>query len=79
MSSSVSTLSLTRELPTINLSNREFEVLQLLVEGHSNPEIAARLYLSTHTVKTYVRSIFNKFGVNDRLQAAVFAIRNQLV
>ena len=79
MLSSVSTLALTSDRPPIKLSSREWEVLQLLVEGHSNPEIAARLYLSPHTVKTYVRSIFNKFGVNDRLQAAVFAIRNQLV
>ena len=79
MLSSVSTLALTSDRPGSNLSNREFEVLQLLVEGHSNPEIAARLYLSPNTVKTYVRSIFNKFGVNDRLQAAVFAVRNQIV
>lgn len=79
MLSSISTLALTSDRPTVKLSSRELEVLQLLVEGHSNPEIAARLYLSPHTIKTYVRSIFNKFGVNDRLQAAVFAVRHQLV
>ncbi len=58
------------------LSKRELEVLLLLVEGYSNPEIAAMLYLSTNTVKTHVTGILNKFGVRDRLQAAVFAVRN---
>ncbi|MBW4520029.1 MAG: response regulator transcription factor [Scytolyngbya sp. HA4215-MV1] len=60
------------------LSPREFEVLQLLVEGYSNPEIAKRLHLSINTIKTHVTAILNKFGVNDRIQAAVFAIRNGL-
>mgnify|MGYP002784336137 CR=1 FL=1 len=64
---------------SIKLSEREFEVLQLIVEGHSNPEIATRLYLSPNTVKTHVRKILNKLGVNDRLQAAVFAVRHQLI
>lgn len=61
------------------LSEREMEVLQLIVEGHSNPEIAARLYLSPNTVKTYVRGIMNKLAVNDRVQAAVTALRSGLV
>ncbi len=58
------------------LSKRELQVLRLLVEGYSNPEIAAALYLSTNTVKTHVTGILNKFGVRDRIQAAVFAVRN---
>ncbi|MGG6294527.1 response regulator transcription factor [Leptolyngbya sp. AN02str] len=61
------------------LSERELEVLNLLVEGRSNPEIAAALYLSPNTVKTHVKSIMNKFGVNDRVQTAVFALRNGFV
>jgi DNA-binding NarL/FixJ family response regulator len=61
------------------LSAREQEVLKLLVEGRSNIEIAAALHLSPHTIKTHVRSIMNKFGVSERVQVAVFALRNGLV
>lgn len=65
--------------PHFKLSAREYQVLTLIVEGRSNPEIAAALYLSLSTIKTHVTGIFNKLGVNDRLQAAVFAVRHQLV
>lgn len=61
------------------LSQRELEVLKLMVEGKSNPEIAAELYLSTNTVKTHVRGIMNKLSVDDRVQAAVVALRNGIV
>ncbi len=61
------------------LSQRELEVLKLMVEGKSNPEIAAELYLSTNTVKTHVRGIMNKLAVDDRVQAAVVALRNGIV
>ncbi len=61
------------------LSPRELEVLQLVVEGHSNPKIASILYLSQCTIKSHIRSIFNKLGVTDRTQAAVFAVRNRLI
>jgi two-component system, NarL family, response regulator LiaR len=63
----------------VQLSPRELEVLTLIVEGRSNPEIAAALYLSPNTIKTHVRGILNKFGVSDRVQAAVLAVRHQLV
>jgi two-component system, NarL family, response regulator LiaR len=62
-----------------NLSDRELEVLQLLVKGHSNPEIAAILYLSPSTVKAHIRNIMNKLAVDDRVQAAVVALRSGLV
>lgn len=62
-----------------HLSQRELEVLKLMVEGYSNPEIAARLYLSANTVKTHVRNIMNKLSVDDRVQAAVVALRSGLV
>jgi two-component system, NarL family, response regulator LiaR len=62
-----------------HLSNRELEVLKLLIEGYSNSEIATALHLSIHTIKTHVRSLMNKFAVEHRVQIAVFAIRNQLV
>ncbi|NET08745.1 MAG: response regulator transcription factor, partial [Merismopedia sp. SIO2A8] len=61
------------------LSEREMDVLKLLVEGQSNPEIAATLYLSPNTVKTHVRGIMNKLSVDDRVKAAVLALRAGLV
>ena len=61
------------------LSARELEVLKLIVEGRSNPEIAAELYMSLSTVKTHIRSIMNKLAVSDRTQAAVVALRKGLV
>lgn len=69
--------------PAINhsfrLSDRELQVLALLAEGCSNPEIAAELCLSRNTVKTHVRNILNKLGVDHRIQAVVIALRNGLV
>ncbi|WP_315791759.1 response regulator transcription factor [Fischerella sp. JS2] len=62
-----------------HLSERELEVLKLMVEGYSNPEIAEKLYLSPNTVKTHVRGIMNKLSVDDRVQAAVVALRSGLV
>jgi DNA-binding NarL/FixJ family response regulator len=62
-----------------NLSDREAEVLKLIVEGKSNSEIADILYLSTNTIKTHVRGIMNKLAVDDRVQAAVIALRSGLV
>ena len=61
------------------LSKRELEVLEFIVEGYSNPEIGKQLNLSTNTVKTYVRSIMNKLMVSDRVQAAVTALRSGIV
>lgn len=64
---------------TSHLSQRELEVLKLIVEGKSNPEIATELYLSPNTIKTHVRGIMNKLSVDDRVQAAVVALRSGLV
>ena len=61
------------------LTSRELEVLSLIVEGKSNPQIAKELYVSTNTIKSHVNGILNKLSVNDRVQAAVFAVRNQLI
>jgi two-component system, NarL family, response regulator LiaR len=63
----------------IVLSPRELEILKLLVDGHSNPEIAEQLYISLSTVKAHIRSIMNKLAVDDRVQAAVVALRSGLV
>ncbi|KGF72400.1 NagC family transcriptional regulator [Neosynechococcus sphagnicola sy1] len=62
-----------------HLSHRELEVLKLMVEGYSNPEIATALYLSPNTIKTHIRGIMNKLAVDDRVQAAVVALRHGLV
>lgn len=64
---------------TSQLSQREMDVLKLMVEGYSNPEIAAELYLSPNTIKTHVRGIMNKLAVDDRVQAAVTALRTGLL
>lgn len=61
------------------LSSREIEVLKLIVDGCSNREIAEHLVLSMETVKTHVRHITEKLAVSDRTQAAVKALRNNLV
>ncbi|MFP4134876.1 MAG: response regulator [Halothece sp.] len=61
------------------LTERELEVLQLIVEGASNAEIAEKLYITVGTVKTHVRNILNKLCADDRTQAAVRALRSGLV
>lgn len=61
------------------LSNREFEVLKLIVMGKSNVEIANELIVSVHTAKAHVSSIFQKMAVADRVQAAVKAVREGLI
>ena len=69
----------TRSTQQAQLSDREQEILELIVAGMSNPEIAEKLYLSVSTVKTHIRSIMNKLAVNDRVQAAVVALRSGLI
>ncbi|AFZ04446.1 response regulator transcription factor [Calothrix sp. PCC 6303] len=61
------------------LTERELEVLQLIVEGCSNAVIAERLFITVGTVKTHVRNILNKLCADDRTQAAVRALRSGLV
>jgi DNA-binding NarL/FixJ family response regulator len=59
----------------LGLSQRESEVLSLLVDGLSNRLIAAQLVVGEETVKTHLRSIYRKLGVNDRAQAIATALR----
>lgn len=62
-----------------SLTKRELDVLKLLAVGMYNKEVGKRLEISERTVKNHVSNIFKKLGVTDRTQAAVFAIRNNLV
>jgi two-component system, NarL family, response regulator LiaR len=67
------------DVPLSPLSQRETDVLRLIVRGFSNPEIASELFLSPNTIKTHIRGIMNKLAVDDRVQAAVVALRTGLV
>ena len=67
------------EQPKIPLTEREFEVLKHLVAGKSNTEIAKELIVSVHTAKAHVCSILQKMCVNDRVQAAVKAVKEGIV
>lgn len=62
-----------------NLTQREYEVLKLVVEGKSNNDIAADLCISEHTAKAHVCNIIQKLLVDDRTQAAVKAIKEGIV
>jgi two-component system, NarL family, response regulator LiaR len=61
------------------LTERELEILDLIVAGCSNSDIAEKLYITVGTVKTHVRNILNKLCVDDRTQAAVRALRSGLI
>jgi two-component system, NarL family, response regulator LiaR len=61
------------------LTDREIQILQLIVRGCSNGEIAAQLFVTVGTVKTHVRHILNKLCVDDRTHAAVLALRAGLI
>ena len=81
-STSVNTYNLGQSdeiIDAYTLTERELEVLQLIVEGCSNAVIAERLYITVGTVKTHVRNILNKLCADDRTQAAVRALRSGLV
>ena len=61
-----------------SLTDREREVLSLIAEGKTNREIAGRLVISEKTVKTHVSNILNKLHLDDRTQAAIYALRHGL-
>lgn len=62
-----------------DLTQRELEVLTLMVEGLSNPEIAARLEVTRATVKNHISSILSKLGASSRTQAATLALQHHIV
>lgn len=61
------------------LTERELEILECIVAGCSNAQIAEKLFVTVGTVKTHVRNILNKLGASDRTQAAVRALRSGLI
>jgi DNA-binding NarL/FixJ family response regulator len=62
-----------------NLTNREKEILKLISDGLCNKDIADKLFLSLHTVKNHVKSIIQKLAVDDRTQAAIMALKENLI
>ena len=64
---------------TFGLTKRELEVVSAVVSGHSNKEIARKFSISEDTVKHHVTNIFDKVGVYNRLELALFAIHNGIV
>ena len=62
-----------------NITERERETLKLVADGLSNDEIAEKLFISRNTVKNHIASLISKLAVKDRVQVAVFALKNNLV
>ncbi len=65
--------------PVLSLSNRQMDILNLMVQGNSNREIASALKLSEHTVKHHVSLILKKMKANSRTQAVLLALKHNLV
>ena len=63
----------------VKFTKREREILKLIASGCSNKEIGEKLFISEKTVKNHITGIFNKIDVKDRTQAALYAIKNNLV
>ena len=62
-----------------NLTPRELKVLKLICDGNTNHEIASKLYLGDETVKTHVKNIYLKIGVSNRIEAVLFAVKNNII
>ncbi|MGB2894691.1 MAG: response regulator transcription factor [Anaerolineales bacterium] len=67
------------ETPGFDLTQRELEVLRLMIEGLNNNQIAERLVVATSTAKFHVSSILSKLGVVSRTEAVAYALKNKLV
>ena len=61
------------------LSDREKEIVQLVAQGYRNKEIGEKLFISEQTVKNHLHNIFDKLGVSDRLELALYAIHHRLI
>ncbi len=71
--------ALAAQMPRPDLSAREVQVLELIVRGLANKQIAYALSIAEHTVKNHVKSILSKLGAQDRTQAATFAIQRGII
>jgi DNA-binding NarL/FixJ family response regulator len=60
------------------LSQREREIVALVAQGFKNKEMAEKMFISEQTVKNHLHNIFDKLGVSDRLELALYAIHNNL-
>jgi two-component system, NarL family, nitrate/nitrite response regulator NarL len=60
------------------LTNRELQIVTLVVAGYSNPDIAQRCSISEQTVKHHISNVFDKLGVSNRLELALFAVNHRL-
>lgn len=67
------------ELKKLDLTDREYEVLQLMAKGYSNADIAESLFLSISTIKTHISNLFVKMDVESRTQAVVKAQRLKII
>jgi two-component system, NarL family, nitrate/nitrite response regulator NarL len=67
-----------RERERSPLSQREREIVSLVAQGFKNKEMAEKMFISEQTVKNHLHNIFDKLGVSDRLELALFAIHNNL-
>lgn len=63
----------------VNTTNRETDVIKLLVEGKTNCEIGKELFISAHTVKKILENLFEKTRSRNRVQVAVYAIKNNII
>jgi len=61
-----------------NFTDREVEVIKLLINGLSNAEIGKILFISVHTVKSILEKIYEKTNCHNRVQVAVFAVKNNI-
>ena len=64
---------------SLNISEREIEIIKLIAEGYINKEIADRLFLSTHTVNTHRKNIMQKLGINNTAGIVLFAVKQGIV
>jgi two-component system, NarL family, response regulator len=71
--------ALAAQIPRPDLSAREIQVLELIVRGLANKQIAYALSIAEHTVKNHVKNILSKLGVQDRTQAATVAIQRGII
>ena len=62
-----------------NITTRELEILELIVQGYSNYNIAKALKISEHTVKAHIESLYRKLEVHNKVQATIYAFYNGII